>query len=159
MMRSIRRVMVAMAIALASCQYSYGPGSLAPGASAYEVRDRMGPPTDEEKQPDGTRVWWYVRGPQGYDTYRIVIGLDDRVASIEQVLTEQNFARLQPGMSKTDVLSRIGRPRQQMKFPNLAEEVWTWRYRDGTIEKLFHVHFDNAGLMKRSSAEHETTNP
>jgi hypothetical protein len=149
-----------VAALLAACDYSYGPMQLKPGASIDDVRRQMGAATDEKKLADGTRVWWYVRGPQGFHTYKIVFDRDEKVVSITQVLTEANFRNLVPDKTtKEDALELLGRPRETMPFPNLQEEVWTWRYQDMTTNKYLHVHFNPAGVMKKYVLEQETTNP
>lgn len=149
-----------LAALLAACDYTYGPNNLKPGASIDDVRRQMGAATDEKKLEDGTRVWWYVRGPQGYDTYKVIFDKDERVTSITQVLTEANFRNIVAEKStKADVLELLGRPRETMTFPLLKEEVWTWRYKDVTIDKYLHVHFDLDGRVKRYTQEVEQTSP
>ncbi len=147
--RATRSLMLAGVLVLAACDYTYGPMNLKPGASIDEVRRQMGAATDEKKNPDGARVWWYVRGPQGFHTYKIVFDKDDRIATIAQVLTEANFRNIVPGKStKQDVLELIGRPREQQGYPNRAEEVWTWLYQDGTFNKYLHVSFALDGVAR-----------
>ena len=130
-----------------------------------DVRRQMGAATEEKRLDDGSRVLWFVRGPQGFHTYKVTIGKDERVASIVQVLTEANFRSIiSDKSSQADVLELIGRPRERMTFPNLREEVWTWRYQDGTFNKLLHVHFgamgtDKAGVVTKYVLEQEQVNP
>lgn len=160
--RSWRAGLVAFAAAAAlwGCDYSYGPRNLKPGATIDEVRRQMGAATDEKRLADGTRVWWYVRGPQGYHTYRIAFDKDERVTHIDQVLTEENFRNIvAQKTTKSEVLDLLGRPRETMTFPLLKEQVWSWRYKDVTIDKQLHVHFDLDGVVKRYEQEVEQTSP
>ena len=68
---------------LAACDFTYGPNNLKPGSSIDEVRKQMGAASVEQRAPDGSRVWWYVRGPQGFHTYKVKIGADEKVVAIE----------------------------------------------------------------------------
>lgn len=157
-----RHALAALVVAasLGACDYTYGPAKLKPGSTIDDVRRQMGAATDEKRAPDGTRVWWYVRGPQGFDTFKIVFDKDERVTSIAQVLNEANFRNIVADKStKDDLLELLGRPRETMTFPLLKEEVWTWRYRDVSIDKYLHVHLTLDGVVKRYTLEVEQTSP
>lgn len=134
--------------------------ALKPGVSTLEdVRSRMGPPNAEYDNADGSVTYEYNRQPQGTDCYMITIGRDRIVQRIEQVLTEANFARVQPGMDRDDVRRLLGGPGSVVRFPAANEEVWDWRVA-GTLppeEAHFHVHFDAAtGLVSRTTRRVET---
>jgi hypothetical protein len=156
---------LALAAGLAGCDYTYSPMKLAPGSSIDDVRRQMGAATEEKRLEDGSRVLWFVRGPQGFHTYKVLLDKDEKVTSIVQVLTESNFKNIVSDQSKQDdVLELIGRPRERMTFPNLREEVWTWRYQDGTFNKLLHVHFgavgtDKPGVVTKYVLEQEQVSP
>ena len=164
MKRLFRLAALLAAVTIAACDYSYGPNKLQPGASIDEVRKQMGAATDEQRSPDGSRIWWYVRGPQGFHTYKVRIGADEKVIAIEQVLTEANFRNIVADQStQAAVQALLGRPREKMAFAMRAEEVWTWRYQDGTFNKYLHVHFTTAGekpgLVTKYVLEQESTAP
>jgi SmpA / OmlA family len=129
--------------------------ALKPGVStAEEVRARMGPPSAEHANADGSVTYEYNRQPQGADCYMITIGRDRIVQRIEQVLTEANLARVQPGMDRDDVRRLLGGPGSVSQFPAVNEEVWDWRVAGmlPTEEAHFHVHFDAAtGLVTRTT--------
>ena len=155
--RILRSAMLAMALLVGGCDYTYGPNNLKPGASIDEVRRQMGAATDEKRSADGSRVWWYVRGPQGFHTYKIAFDKDEKVVSLTQVLTEQNFRNVTPGKSKDEVLELLGSPREKQPYPNRQEEVWTWRYMDGTFNKYLHVSFNLSGVVQSYTLETEST--
>ena len=52
---------------------------------------------------DGSLTWEYPRGPAGVDTYMITLGPDRVLRSVEQVLTEAHYARIEPGMDEAQV--------------------------------------------------------
>ena len=133
---------------------------LKPGVStAAEVRARMGPPAAEYRNDDGSITWEFNRQPQGIDCYMITVGADQILRSVEQVLTEANFARVQPGMNRQETRRLLGAAGQVMTLPGAGEEVWDWRVA-GTIpteEAHFHVHFDaTTGLVTKTSRRVET---
>lgn len=125
---------------------------LKPGVSTgFEVRDRMGAPTMEWKEADGSLVWEYPRTPNGIVNYMVVIGPDNVLREIRQVLTEENFAKVVPGMNKTEVRRLLGKPAEDTFFPLKKEWVWSWKTSDdGRIQTFFNVHFDEAGLVLKS---------
>ena len=51
-----------------------------------------------------------------------------RVARVEQVLNEANFLRVNPGMTRDELLLFLGRPGEVFGVPRLRGQVWNWRY-------------------------------
>ena len=69
------------------------------------------------------------------------------------LVKEEGFTKLIPGTSKkSDVLRELGVPLLKSKFPRQGEEVWEYRYLEGTATlMLAHVYFDPNGTYKYSS--------
>jgi outer membrane protein assembly factor BamE (lipoprotein component of BamABCDE complex) len=63
-------------------------------------------------------------------------------------LSEQSFAQFKPGASKTEVERTLGRPMNSVVFRNLGEEVWDYRFLNGTRTFISEVHFDDQGRYK-----------
>jgi outer membrane protein assembly factor BamE (lipoprotein component of BamABCDE complex) len=126
---------------------------LKPGIStAREVRERMGQPTSEWRETDGSVVWEYPRTPNGIVNYMVVIGPDEVLREIRQVLTEENFARVRPGMSQEEIRRLLGKPANIMTFPLKQETVWDWKIRaESGGDVFFNVHFDPSGRVVRTS--------
>jgi len=136
------------------------PRSITAGMTERQVRQDAGAPSEETRLSDGRKLWWYIQGPQGFTTWRVVLGGDGTVTEAAQVLTEANFRRIAERIStRADVLAMLGRPRESSKFPNLQEDVLTWRYQDGTFNKFLHVHFGPDGVVRRYVLETEQTDP
>jgi hypothetical protein len=153
-------VVVATVLALLGCDAQMR--DLKPGVStASDVSAVMGKHTHEWKEPDGSVTWEFPRGPAGVVTYMVVIGKDGLLREIRQVLTDATFAKLQPGMSHDEVRKLVGRPAETMKFANLGEDVWSWKYEPATGEQwMYHVHFALAdGRLKRTSRTQVGTPP
>jgi outer membrane protein assembly factor BamE (lipoprotein component of BamABCDE complex) len=46
------------------------------------------------------------------------------------VLTDDQLAAIQPGMTRDEVLRRLGPPVDTMKFPRSGTEAWDYMYQD-----------------------------
>ena len=142
-----RLLMFAWLLALFGCDLRML--DLKPGVStATEVKSAMGQPTFEWKAPDGSVTWEFPRGPSGSVTYMVDLRPDGVLKEIRQVLKEEYFAKIQPGLSKDEVRRLIGRPAETMTFPLKKEEVWSWKFEQGSGQYWhFHVHFDLGGKV------------
>ncbi|MBI2308370.1 MAG: outer membrane protein assembly factor BamE [Rhodocyclales bacterium] len=143
--------LVSLAAALLSgCDAIY-PDQFKPGIStATEVERRLGPPAAEYANADGSVTWEYNRQPQGAHTHMLTFGADRVLLRIEQVLTDENYARLANGMSKEQVQRILGKPGSTTTFPMKREEVWDWRVEGTppTEEWHFYAHFSvDSGLL------------
>ena len=149
---------VLAAIGLPACDY-FALKELEPGVStAMDVRDRLGKPGMEWRNDDGSVTWEYSRQPEGTQCYMVTLGPDDVLRSIEQVLNESGFARIERGMTGNDVRRILGRPASQQYLELARETVWNWHIeppppsRDPTF---FTVHFNVDGRVVRTSRNTE----
>lgn len=134
---------------------------LKPGIStAADVTKAMGRHTFEWQEPDGSVTWEFPRGPAGVVTYMVVIGKDGVLKEIRQVLNDRTFAQLRPGMTPDEVRRLIGRPAETMKFANLQEDVWSWKYETGPNEQwMYHVHFSLPDMKLKRTSRDRTGEP
>ena len=123
--------------------------SLKPGMPAQQVRDRVGAPAEVWKS-DGGETWEYPLGPSGRQTYMVDLGPDRSVLAVRQVLSDESFSRVKPGMSREEVRRLLGRPAQVASLPRKNKEVWTWRYLANATPMLFHVGFDSSSGTVRT---------
>ena len=144
---------------LAGCA-SYSGRGLKPGiASETEVKNVMGEPAATWEMPVGS-VWAYPRGPLGLETFLVRFNESGKLVLIEQVLDDERFAQIIPGMTQDDVLHLIG-PSVQIKvtYPRTDTTSWDYRYRDDwSNSALFSVIFDQAGLVKGTFKQREVGN-
>lgn len=112
--------------ALAACS-SYGPGALRPGLSAAQVEADMGPPSGRYPRPEGGTRLEFARGPFGKHTYMVDLDRTGQVERWEQVLREEVFNQVVPGMRSSDLRYRLGQPSNLMGIWRGAT-VWSWRY-------------------------------
>jgi outer membrane protein assembly factor BamE (lipoprotein component of BamABCDE complex) len=125
---------------------------LAKGISSEgDVRNAMGKPDTVWEEENGERVLEYPRGPNGVKTWMFDIGRDGKLRDWRQVLNDESFRRVRPGMSMDEVRRLLGRPRSTVQFRNRSEEVWDWLYQEGGTRRLFQVHFDIGSRQVRMS--------
>ena len=70
----------------------------------------------------------YPRGPFGKHTYFVYLNPDDKVERWTQVLDEKNFARIQPGMRRDEVVAIIGESKSVFGLARDRGYVWNYRY-------------------------------
>jgi len=125
---------------------------LRPGIStAAEVVEKMGKPT-MEWQEGADQVWEYPFTPEGTRNYMLTLGPDGILKSMEQVLTPENFARVQPGMTRAQIRRLLGRPASVQLFERQQEEVWEWKEQTPlpSSDMRFNVYFSNTGEVTRT---------
>lgn len=137
-----------LALAAAGCA-SYNGYNLKPGvATEANVRSTMGPPAMEFTERDGSRRLAYPRGPLGTRTFMAELGPDRVLQAVNQVLSDDTFYRIQPGLTRDDVLRLIGPPGQTMAFPRSQTTAWDYRYTDTWgYTAIFSVTFDRNGVV------------
>jgi hypothetical protein len=108
---------------------------VSPGMAPGEVSARVGKPIVA-----GQSYWDYSRQPHGY--YRVSFGADKRVSDVRNLHTEENFLKLQPGMTPQQVAATVGITSYIESYA-FGTTSWRYRYRDAGIAKLLHVIFDS----------------
>jgi hypothetical protein len=112
-------------------------------ATEADVRRQFGEPEKIWDAPGGARTFEYSRQPSGHRNYLITIGTDGKMSALRQVLTPENFARVQPGMMMEDVRKMLGKPMKVTPYELKREVVYDWRYLQGAnTSMVFSVVFD-----------------
>ncbi len=146
-----RYVSILAAFLLVACA-SYSGRGLKPDESRLEdVLRIMGDPAMRWQEPDGTQQLAY---PRGIHTFMVQIGADEKMLRIENVMHMKTFARISPGMTKSEVLHILGPPEPSATayFKARDELVWEWRYCDEWNEAArFDVLFDVSKVVVRST--------
>lgn len=138
-------VLQACALVLSACA-SFG--TVSPGATEAEARRTLGVPAIEFEQPDGTRQLVFTSGPLGTQTFMVYVA-NGTVRRAEQVLTDDSFQRIQPGVTTREEVRRmIGPPWRIVRFDNLNQDAWDYRFRDtwGYLAD-FAVMIDDRGVV------------
>ncbi len=97
-------------------------------ATEADVRAKFGQPENIWDAPGGGRVFEYNRQPAGQKNYMITIGTDGKMSALRQVLTPENFARVQTGMAMEDLRKLLGKPAKVAPYPLKNETEWEWRW-------------------------------
>jgi outer membrane protein assembly factor BamE (lipoprotein component of BamABCDE complex) len=144
--RRLSAPLVAAAALLAGCALGpWSPAGIPAGASRDEVLRRMGPPTAVYTMPDGHERLEYNHMPAGRQTFMIDLDAAGRMAHWENVLDENHFNAIRPGMTTADVLRLVGPPTFTSQY-RLPQPGITWNYRFETIQRciVFQLAFDAA---------------
>jgi hypothetical protein len=140
---------LALVMCVALLEGCASPRSLVVGQSTEaDVRARMGAPTDTRVEPNGDRIWEYVRGPYGYETHMVRIGSDGKVKEVAQLLSEEQLAKVIPGQStRSDTRKLLGRPAFEHQY--IVGETWSWRHHmDGIQPGWIVVTFNPEGTVR-----------
>jgi SmpA / OmlA family len=120
-------------------------------ATEADVRAKFGEPAAVYNEENGSRTFEYPRQPEGQRNYMITVGADGKMSALRQVLKTDTFAKVTPGLDKTQVRRLLGRPGKTQVFQLKKEEVWDWRFLDRQENKVFTVTFDNNGIVTTSA--------
>ena len=122
-------------------------------ATEADVRARFGEPEKIWDAPDGGRTFEYNRQPAGHRNYMITIGTDGKMSALRQVLTPQNFAKVQPGMMMEEVRKMLGKPARITPFELKGEVAYDWRYLESpNTHMVFTVFFDRDYRVLRTDS-------
>lgn len=101
--------------------------NLRPAVSdAAAVRADMGAPAEVLPLAEGGEAWFYPKG-LGRQTFRVELGADGRVKSVDQVLEERNFDRIVAGKTtRAELRLMLGPPFYVWRLR--GEQVWEYRY-------------------------------
>jgi outer membrane protein assembly factor BamE (lipoprotein component of BamABCDE complex) len=123
-------------------------------STEVEVRKQFGDPVTTNTLPDGSKVLDYPRQPEGWTNYVIKIGPDGKMSSLRQLVSDDNFAKITPGMGQQQVRDILGRPAEQKRYDLKKEEVWSWRYKPVNESKLLTVTFgDDKKVVSTAKAD------
>lgn len=148
-MRLLAQALGAAAL-VAGCASFDGRG-LVPGKStAADVEALMGAPTEKTTATDGDSVWYYAQQPAGLQTFAVRLTPAGVLRGIEQRLTEENLAKLVPGVTTASETRELLGPswRTSRNFRS-DREVWDYRmYNRVQVEHNLSVQFSSDGLVR-----------
>lgn len=147
------RPALALSFLLAACAGFEGRGLVPGHSTAAEVEALMGRAADKRPASGGETVYYFPRLPWGYATYAARIGPDGKLVALEQRLTEENIARLKPGVTRAEeVRDLLGPPFEPMKQALSGDEIWTYpmRVAGHPGPKWFLAHVSADGVLRRT---------
>jgi len=154
---------IMMLVLLAACDQQGrllewpGIDKLKPGQSTeLDVGQVLGLPDVVMEQKDGGKLLQFPKGPEGVATFFAVLGPDGKLVSVRNVLKQDTFSKIQPGMSRPDVLALLGRPGREQAQPLKQQTALEWKISEGGDAKLFVVMFSADGKVVSSGIESST---
>lgn len=107
---------------------SYVPPAELTSMSREQIIERLGQPEMQRTMADGTSRLEFPTGPRGKQTWFVHLNAAGEAVRSEQVLTEQNFNRITPGMTQDEVRERLGRAGETRMLGRSRGVVWSYRY-------------------------------
>jgi hypothetical protein len=139
---------VSALLALTGCD-RVATGELQVGQSTVaDMKVKMGEPASVVREGD-REVWEYPLGPEGVKTYRMTVNSQGVLERIDQILTEENFKRIVPGMTMDEVRKIIGKPGKDKRYALSYNEVtYVWKFNRANADMFFEVLIDGNGRVK-----------
>jgi len=108
----------------------------------------MSAPSSSIALPNGGERRFYTSGPAGTRTLRVDVSADGKVLASRQVLDDDYFRQIAPGMKGSDVLALIGPPYAKTRFEATKTTSWDYHYEDAwNYDSEFSVIVDDAGTV------------
>ncbi len=121
-----------------------------PGTPLAEIERTMGRPTLAEPLAGGGQRLLYSRQPAGQQVYHLDFDAGQRLASVTQVLTLENFQALRNGVDTQDSVRRMfGPPALVERVARFDGDIWTYRILDHGEPRQAHVHIAPSGVVRR----------
>jgi hypothetical protein len=127
---ALRASLSSAALLMGGCA-SLAPASLPLGAPIAQARGALTKPTGEYPLANGGTRLEFAQGSFGKQTYMLDFDRGGQLVAKTQVLTEDNFATIAPGLSEHDLLMTLGRPAQVFNVPWQKLHVMNYRYFGG----------------------------
>ena len=142
------RFLCLFVVAVAGCA-SFSGRNLQPGVSTTaDVERAMGRPVERRQAANGETQLWYPH-PFGKVSYAARIAPDGKLIGVEQRLTEQNIATIQPNRTTlAQVRDLLGPPDSSVEFPRMQREVWTYPVFSRPQHKELYVQFSPDGVVR-----------
>ncbi len=89
----------------------------------------------------------FPRGPFGKHTYAIYFDESGRVTNFQQLLNEQNFRSITAGMTRNEVIERIGISTDTFLIGRNRGYVWNYRYETARCQ-WFQIEFTAEDMVR-----------
>jgi hypothetical protein len=137
-------------LALVGCD-RVATGELQAGQSTVaDLKLKMGEPASVSRDGD-KEIWEYPLGPEGVRTYMMTVNAQGTIEKIDQVLTDANFKRIQPGMTIIEVRRILGRNSKEQRFGMSPTELThKYKFNNGVEDQYFDVTYTADGRVKET---------
>jgi hypothetical protein len=130
-------------------------------SSRADVLRLMGQPESSRKQESGpwagAEVLDYSGQPEGTQNWQVVVGTDDLVKEVRELLTPENFAQVFPGMRLDEVRALLGKPAKVNAYALSPHRFVEWRYLQPPNEVMvFTVEVDPQQRVVKAQSGRDT---
>ena len=135
---------------LSGCASFDGRGLVAGQSTEKDVEALMGVPAERVKMPDGDTVLYYARQPTGRMMYAVRMSPDGVMRAREQLLTEQNIARLyRDTTTREQARAIVGPPWRTSRLERQGRDVWEYTMFNAGLEEYFlYLQFSYDGILR-----------
>lgn len=148
-MKAIKRVLsLAVAVIfMAGCAFT----PVQPGMSREEVMAHYGKPSRVLPLAAGTRLQ-YSGQPAGRTVVMVDLDAAGKVASVRQVMTPSEFAKIEPGKwTREDMEREFGRPASIDHVASWPGDIMTYRWQENYIQNMFFwAYLDDHNVVQRT---------
>lgn len=138
--------LAAVAALMAGCAFT----PVQPGMSREQVMASYGTPTRALPLATGTRLQ-YSRQPAGQSAVMVDLDAAGKVVSVREVLTLQEFLRIEPGQwTREDVEREFGPPARIDRVASWSGDIMNYRWRDNLQDMFFWVYLDAGNRVQRT---------
>jgi hypothetical protein len=137
---------------LAGCASPWNSMNVPPGATRDDVIARAGQPVGVVALPGGGQRLQYTLQPLGFYAFMVDLDPSGRVVRTRQVMTEQEFLRIEDNRwTRDDVLREFGPPARIDAVRSWTGPVWQYHwYETGQGPMFWYVYFDPQGVVRRA---------
>jgi hypothetical protein len=148
--RRLPMVAAVVAALMAGCAGNPFHGyDVAPGTPREAVLARMGAPTRSVRTSAGERLQYSLQ-PFGQYAWMVDLDPSGKVVQSRQVLTANDFLRIEPGTwTREDVLREFGPPAQVDRVASWPGPVMAYRWTDGS-DMFYWVYLDEHEIVRRA---------
>jgi hypothetical protein len=147
----MRSLVLVAALLLAGCAHPWNIVSVAPGTPRDQVIARAGQPTRVLPLAGGGQRLQYSLQPLGRYAFMVDLDPSGRVVAARQVLTANEFQRIEPGRwTRDDVEREFGPPAMVDHVTSFQGDVLTYRWAERNEPMFYWVYVDAAGVVQRA---------
>jgi len=147
---NLKLIAAVIVLTISGCASFNGRG-LVPGQSTTnDVEVLMGVPAERIKLAGGDTILYYPRQPMGRMTYAARMSPEGVLRSIDQLLTEQNIARLVGGTTtRGQAREIVGPPWRTSRLDRQQREVWEYTMFNFVQDPYFlYLQFSDDGIVR-----------
>lgn len=134
-----KAILLTCTLMICGCK-GYGPTKEFIGLTRGETIARLGAPNPVPTELESARRLDFPRGPAGKHTYAVYFDDQGIVTEYRQLLTDENFAKIVPGLDEAEVVNLIGV--SQIRFGLARNRGYVWNYRYVTpLCQWFQIEF------------------